>query len=68
MPKSNRSSCRKCLRFSIVTLINTNYVSNDILNKIDTHGFQYFTHSCKMFIINNYDPICNDMSCYVCKI
>ena len=67
VPQTNKFNSRKCLRYYITTLINTNYITNDILNKIRTHSFQNFTYSCKQFIINNYEEECNDLFCYVCS-
>ena len=66
IPFLSKSLSNKSLRYYVPHLINSLFIPLNILVKVDTHSLQNFTHSCKKFIISNYNIICDNPHCYVC--
>ena len=65
---SNRYLSEKCLRYYIPILINSDYVSISILEKVSSVSFHCFVHSCKQHILSKYNNVCNVYNCYVCNV
>lgn len=64
---TRRANTRHCIRYFVPHLINTNYIPQIIVEKINTHSFHSFNNHAKRHIIDNYNLICNDVNCFVCQ-
>ena len=64
---TNKNTSTKCLRFYLPDLLNTHYLPEIALTKINTHSFISFVAYCKKIIINQYNEICTLSHCYICQ-
>ena len=67
IPKTKSKSSENRLAFYIPKLLNSGDIFHCILEKIDTHSLQGFSHYFKNKIIENYNPNCNIVNCFICN-
>ena len=63
--KSKISSDRR-LSIQLATLLNKKYFPKCVLDKVSTHSINGTSLYFKTYIINNYDPVCHELNCFVC--
>lgn len=64
---TNRLESRKCVRYFIPEIINSNYLDVNVFPKLSTHSLQGFYNYAKNHIIAAYDETCHVEHCYICQ-
>ena len=67
IPRNITASSEKRLSIHLANLLNKNHFPKCIIEKIDSHSIYGVTEYFKKITIQNYNPFCQIVNCYICN-
>ena len=65
MNKRTTANCENIIRNSLPRIVEKFPLS--VLEKIETHSFNGFKNYVKKVMLDNYDPLCHRLNCFICN-
>ena len=67
IPRNNKSSSDSRLSIYLATNLNKDYFPKCIIEKVATHSINGLSCYFKNYVLNNYNVICQDLNCFICR-
>ena len=65
--KNNKTTSDSRLSIHIAKLLNIKYFPKSVTDKINTHSINGISLYFKKYVIDNYDPVCRILDCFICN-